>query len=446
MKAEKINLLEKYQDDMLSEAELNQFLQWLEEDENFRKESIQALSMKGMLRSLQYPDSESIEDEVIKRLSSSGSEFEDDIIKNIKNDKLYLFQKWLKFAIAAQVIFIPLFYFIFSTSNTPKNSIITASHLIAHVEKLEGFSFIVRGQTKLNPQEGFKIYSGDNIYVQDKSKLQLVYTDGSTLAMDKSSFVRLSEADGQKKVDLFSGEIKAKITPQKKKMLIQTEHSSAEVLGTEFTLTSSDISSLLDVKEGAVRFLQGDDSVVVKTNQFVTSAKGQPLDVEENDRALYTSPLVDLETPGHKVKINVDINDSSELFLVISNGGDNNRFDHGAWLSPTLSGPKGSIKLTELPRKIAKTGWRSIGINTGIEGNPLQVEGEVYENGISAHATSILAWDLPPGYTKFSAEGALLDSGAYRGNRETVPSMHFEIYTSMPEKKLKKLLIRRHHY
>ena len=442
MNQHQIQLIERCQDDELNENELNELLLLLEQDDDFRTELSTSLEMKGLLKLTQHHKTDNLEQAIIDTLNADSSSIEDLVIEEISQDEIHRFPKWLIPALVAQLILLPIFFYAL-TSGTQASS---PAKLIAKVNALGGHSFIVRGTEKINPKIGTELYSGDHFHVQENSQLQLRYLDGSTLKFFDNSFVRLSDLDGQKRVELFSGLVNGDVMPQQKQMLITTEHSSAEVLGTIFSISSSDVSSLLDVHEGKVRFHKGKQSVLVPAQHYATTEQGESLQVLQNDRPIYKSPRVDLKTPGHQIPIKVDIEGAKILYLVVSNAGDNNRFDHSAWLNPTLSGPKGSMSLCDLPWKLAKAGAYGAKINTGFYGGPLKVEGQTYARGIAAHATSIIAWDIPEGYASFEATGALLDSGAYRKRQETVPSMHFEVYVSMPEKKLKKLLIRRHHY
>ena len=209
-------------------------------------------------------------------------------------------------------------------------------------------------------------------------------------------------------------------------------------------MTSSDVSSLLDVTEGEVRFKHKKDSLLVPASHFASAGGKNQFVVQKSDKSLYKSPLIDKSTPGHKIPIKVNIKGAKKLYLVVGNGGINNRFDHAAWIRPRLIGINGSLDLTELPWTIAKAGSMRIRKNLDHHGGPLTVQGEDLKVGLSAHATSIIAWDIPVGYETFEATGALLDSGVLQ--RNSIPSVHFEVYTTMPEKKLKELLIRRHHY
>jgi hypothetical protein len=441
MKQEHIHLIEKYLDGELSEVQFVDLQQLVEENEEFKAELYQALEFKGLTYCSQHSQYQNLEDAVINDLAHSSDDLEDKVIAELAQEpkKPRSFSAWLIPAIAAQVILLPILYFLLQSSDVKAVE-------IAKITETKGFSFIVRGEQKINIKAGDILYSGDQFYVQGNSQLNLEYQDGSKLQFVDDSFVRLSEKNGRKKIELFSGQLKADVAKQKpgKQMEIITEHSSCEVLGTSFTLSSSDVSSLLDVSEGEVRFHHKKASLLVPAAHFASAGGNTLFEVQKSDKPLYKSPLITKDTAGQKVPIKVDIKDAKKLYLVVGNGGINNRFDHAAWIRPTLSGLNGTLDLTELPWIIAKAGAMRILKNKDHHGGPLSVEGKDLKVGISAHATSIIAWDIPEGYDTFEATGVLLDSGTMQ--RDAIPSVHFEVYTSMPELKLQKLLIRRHHY
>lgn len=224
-----------------------------------------------------------------------------------------------------------------------------------------------------------------------------------------------------------------------KQMEIFTEHSKCEILGTSFTLSTSNVSTLLDVSEGEVHFEVESKSILVKSLHYAVAGGEGEFEAQKSANPIYRSPLITNSTPGRRVPIKVKVKAAKKIYLVVSNGGINNRFDHAAWIRPRLYGPKGTLDLTKHPWIIAKSGALRIS-----KKSPLLVEEVNLEVGVSAHATSVIAWDIPEGYEVFEADGVILDSGALQ--KDAIPSVNFEVYTSMPEKKLKELLIRKHHY
>ncbi|MDD7987239.1 NPCBM/NEW2 domain-containing protein [Lentisphaera marina] len=435
--------IEKYLDGELSEQELISFLEELRETPELVHELNLAMEIKGLIFTSQHPNFDTLEEEVLNHLDTDTSSMEDQIMAQIPESKTLKFPKWFKLAIAAQIILIPLLFFILS----PIQSATTPAVLIGHVEKVGFDSFVLRGKEKVNIRKGDPLFSKDQIYVQNESSLGMKYLDGSTLKFSSQSFVRLTDIKGQKRVELFSGVLDADIAKQApgKDMIITTEHSECEVIGTQFTLSSSNVSSLLDVSEGAVRYnkVKSDNSVMVEADHYASASPDESLELSKSTKPLYQSPIVTYFTPEKKVSIEVELHGARSLYLVVSNGGNHKLHDHSAWIDPKIIGPAGEISLTELPMKVAKAGYAEVEVNSGIYGGPLRVNGMDHPIGIAAHATSVVAWDIPPGYNTFTADGVILDSANQRNNPSHHESVQFEVYTSIPEKKLKRLLIRK---
>ena len=435
--------IEKYLDGELSEQELISFLEELRETPEFIEELNLAMEIKGLIFSSQHPKFSSLEEEVMNYLESDTSHMEEKIMEHIPEPKIHRFPVWFKRAVAAQIILIPILFFIL----TPAKLQEAPPLLIGHVDKVGFDSFVLRGKEKINIRKGDPLYSKDQIYVQNESSLGMKYLDGSILKFSSQSFVRLTELNGQKRVELFSGVLDANIEKQApgKDMIITTEHSECEVIGTKFTLSSSNVSSLLDVTEGAVRYnkRKSDDSVMVEADHYASANRDESIELNKSTKPLYKSPLVTYFTPGKKTPIEVELHGARSLYLVVSNGGNGNTHDHSAWIDPKIIGPAGELSLTELPLKLAKAGYADVEVNSGIYGGHLRVDGIDHPLGIAAHATSVVAWDIPPGYNTFTAQGAILDSANQRNNPRHHEAVQFEVYTSIPEKKLKNLLIRK---
>jgi hypothetical protein len=437
------SLIEKYLDDELSELQLSEFQQLVEKDEEFRQELNLALELKGMIYCAQHDQYKNLEGAICDELSNSTSELEDMVLAELKSQPVKKsFPVW-GYAVAAALVVGFTVLFFTDTFAPPKLIEVAPPKLIevALLEDFKGQCFVVRGEKKHNLKVGEKLYSGDQLYVQDYSHMTLKYLDGSNIIFLENSFVKLSDLNGKKIVELFSGKLQADITKQQpgKQMEILTEHSKCEVLGTSFTLATSDVSTLLDVTEGEVNFKRKNKSLLVNDLHFAVAGGEEAFEVQKSANPIYKSPLITNATPGRKIPIKVKLNVSKKIYLVVSNGGLNNRFDHAAWIKPRLYGPKGTLDLTKHPWTIAKSGALRI-----TKRRALLVEGVNLKVGISAHATSIIAWDIPEGFDTFEAVGVILDSGALQ--EDAIPSVNFEVYTSMPEKKLQELLIRRHHY
>jgi putative membrane-bound dehydrogenase-like protein len=142
-------------------------------------------------------------------------------------------------------------------------------------------------------------------------------------------------------------------------------------------------------------------------------------------KPLFDSKLVTPDTPGRAVKVDVDLAGAKELYLVVRDGGNGFGCDWAAWVEPKLVGPGGEKKLTELKWKSASTDFGNVHVNANVKGDAIKVAGQTVADGIGTHANSIIAYDVPPGYTKFLARAALDDAGVNQGCGSTVQFLVF---------------------
>ncbi len=107
-------------------------------------------------------------------------------------------------------------------------------------------------QNKHTPQStnGTRLLAGTVI-----SKAQSFdYTDGTRIQLTESSRCVIGPSNEGKQLQLLSGTLHAIVTPQDQPLLIRTEHGTARVIGTEFTLRTSPHQTLLSVQSGIVQF------------------------------------------------------------------------------------------------------------------------------------------------------------------------------------------------
>lgn len=146
-------------------------------------------------------------------------------------------------------------------------------------------------------------------------------------------------------------------------------------------------------------------------------------------QAIWQSPLITRQTPGQGVAVDVALSEPRQLFLVVTEGDDDNFGDHTNWVEPRLLTDAGEISLIELRWRAAQTGWGNIGIGRDAGGGPMRVAGRTVTNGIGTHAFSVLAYDLPPGVRRFRAFAALDDEGVRLPRGATV---RFLLFTNDP--------------
>ena len=149
---------------------------------------------------------------------------------------------------------------------------------------------------------------------------------------------------------------------------------------------------------------------------------------------VFKSKVINESTPGHAVKIDIDLNNAKNLYLVVTDGGDGYSCDWADWGNPRVTLADGEeIKLTELKWKSAKTGWGNVNVGKNAEGRPLKVLGVYLEDGIGTHANSVIHYELPKPAKKFQATGALDNGGTDQGG---ITSVQFLVYTEKPPQRV----------
>ncbi len=144
---------------------------------------------------------------------------------------------------------------------------------------------------------------------------------------------------------------------------------------------------------------------------------------------VFSSKVINTRTPGYTTKIEADITGAEELFLVVTDGGNGFGCDWADWIEPRLIGPKGEKKLTELKWKKVMSDWGTTAVNQNAGGGDLRVNGIPVTYGIGTHATSLIAYDLLDGYTRFRASGGLDEGGTRQGDAASVA---FHVFTEDP--------------
>lgn len=154
-----------------------------------------------------------------------------------------------------------------------------------------------------------------------------------------------------------------------------------------------------------------------------------PTDAAENVKPVAESRILTTSTPGFQESIKADITGARNLYLVVSDGGNGYGCDWADWVNPRLSGPGGELSLTKLKWKSATAEWGEVSIGRNAGGGPLQVNGKPVADGIGTHANSVIHFEIPEGYTTFTATAALDNGGTDQGESASVK---FAVYTQKP--------------
>jgi hypothetical protein len=134
---------------------------------------------------------------------------------------------------------------------------------------------------------------------------------------------------------------------------------------------------------------------------FNAQSPNENLDFNNAD---YASPVI--SGKGASQKVEVSVKGGKRLVLFVKDGGNGFDWDHIAWVEPTLHGPKGDLKLTELKWLSASAGWGNVRVNKTCDDKPLMVN-DVAVEGIGSHSESVIVYDLPEGYDSFTATGVV---------------------------------------
>ena len=132
---------------------------------------------------------------------------------------------------------------------------------------------------------------------------------------------------------------------------------------------------------------------------------------------------------GHKTTaVNVNVSEFKELFLTVTDGGDGDGEDHGAWFNPVFEDGAGKkIKLSSLKWKSAKSGWGKIGFGISATGAPLKDgKGKSHPDGLGTHANSVIVYQVPKGAKSFKAKVGLASTSKAKGK------IQFIVSKSMP--------------
>lgn len=166
---------------------------------------------------------------------------------------------------------------------------------------------------------------------------------------------------------------------------------------------------------------------VSKAGKMKRGPKGNP------PKPFYTSKTITKKTPGHSVNIDADIAGKQNLWLVVTDGGNGFGCDWANWIEPKLVGDT-TVSLTDMKWKSAKSGFGSVKLNKNCSGQPLQVDGKSYENGIGTHAVSIIHYQLPANhkFKRFQAMGGLDNGGTDQGTCGESTSVQFQLFAKTP--------------
>lgn len=149
--------------------------------------------------------------------------------------------------------------------------------------------------------------------------------------------------------------------------------------------------------------------------------------------ATWSSSVISRSSAQKSEAFAVELDGTTDLYLIADDAGDGMSWDHADWLEVVLVDDQGNKSfITDMEWESATTGWGEIATNRSASGGDISVDGKVYQNSIGAHAVSVVHYKLPAGkYVKVEGMVGLDDAAA----RQNAPgsTLKFHIYTKEPK-------------
>jgi hypothetical protein len=186
------------------------------------------------------------------------------------------------------------------------------------------------------------------------------------------------------------------------------------------------------VAQAAQAFQRFTSLMLLQRDGKLSADQQQELARSVDPGSVYRSPLVTKKHP--QVSIDVDISGAKQLFLVVTDGGNGNGCDHADWAQPVLVMQSGqTMNLVDMKWRETKTSYGNVNINRNVGGQPIRIAGMKFDVGLGTHATSMIAYDLPEGVSRFVAIAGLDNSGTDQGGDcGASASVQFHVYTETP--------------
>jgi tetratricopeptide (TPR) repeat protein len=169
---------------------------------------------------------------------------------------------------------------------------------VGSVFSMQGSALVRRKGADLPAKEGMNLEAGDEVVVDDPGRIALALSDGSYIRLAASSRLTLSAAD--KKVGLLEGALHF-FSHSEQHPTVVTEHVTAAIRGTEFTLTTDRGSTTIAMMSGSVQGMSEGGLADLSGGQGARFAKGRSPQVYallQSDRTVQWSAFVPLFTEG----------------------------------------------------------------------------------------------------------------------------------------------------
>ncbi|MCJ7554389.1 MAG: NPCBM/NEW2 domain-containing protein [Ignavibacteriaceae bacterium] len=114
---------------------------------------------------------------------------------------------------------------------------------------------------------------------------------------------------------------------------------------------------------------------------------------------LFESKVFGVEDEAQKIKI--DVANYSLLYLVVKDGNDGTKEDHADWADAKFITNNEVIYLSDLEPISWKQGWRELGKDKSVGGNPITIHEKKFKKGLGTHSNAEIIYKIPTNALQF---------------------------------------------
>jgi hypothetical protein len=144
-----------------------------------------------------------------------------------------------------------------------------AAHpVIATISRIDGGADLRRAGASVPATAGMEVVAGDTLTIAGGGAALSYRGEDTTVELAAATSLRLDEDRGGKLLELLAGGLSAEVPPQPpgRPMRLLTAIAEVRVIGTRFTLTTTDGATRLDVSDGRVRLTRRSDQVAAEVS------------------------------------------------------------------------------------------------------------------------------------------------------------------------------------
>ena len=168
---------------------------------------------------------------------------------------------------------------------------------LASIFSLQGDASVQRGGRALPASEGMPLEAGDEVVVGDPGRVALAMSDGSYMRLASNSRLTLAAAD--KKVSLLEGALHF-FSHSEQHPTVITEHVTAAIRGTEFSLTTDARTTTIKMMSGSVQGVSSNGIAELGAGEGARFSRGKAPEVYalmQSERTVQWSAFVPLFAP-----------------------------------------------------------------------------------------------------------------------------------------------------